>query len=685
LLVNKLGDTDRKVASRASYLLLQLENTHPSMKIIILNAVESDILLRSGQSTHAKYYAIITLNQTILQTSDPDVANKLLDIYFSLFVTSLNRSRQIKTVEPAVEDAAPEPPSKKRKRSATSGTDVNKAEQELEDKIIAQVLTGVNRAFPFTSKDSVVLEQHLETMYRITHSANFNTSIQALLLVQQISTAHHISTDRFMRTLYESLLDPRLLKSSKQTMYLNLLYRALKSDVSVRRVKAFVKRLLQVITLHDPGFVCGVLYLIVELQNVFPGVKAMLDQPEMQDDDEEEVFADAPEEGEEVEKDTAKPREALPSQDDALQASKIKPKSALIHTTAYDGRKRDPEHSNADRTCLWDLPTWSQHYHPSVSIFAAYLLSSAQSKSSTKKLAPPPKPDPQTHTLIHFLDRFAYRNPKLRENASLRGSSLMQPALASTNTADSLVRSTANAGKDAAVPLNNELFWARKVEDVSPDQVFFHKYFAEVGPRKAGRAEKKADKKRDEDEEDEDEELGGEQEIWKALVGSNAELADAEEDLDDDSSDGGLDMEEDEDDLVGSDDELLDLDDEEEGEDAAGSDDESSGFGDVDFEDGLLDGINLGDDDDAGSDEAGSDIDIDMADDGGLGDSSLFPAEEPEKPRKGRKKLPGKDAPDLESNRSRKRKRTLKSLPMFADASEYEQMLGDDEEGIDEG
>ena len=104
LLVNKLGDTDRKVASRASYLLLQLMNTHPSMKLIILNTIESDILLRSGQSSHAKYYAIITLNQTILQTSDPDVANKLLDIYFSLFVTSLNRSRQTKPVEPATEE-----------------------------------------------------------------------------------------------------------------------------------------------------------------------------------------------------------------------------------------------------------------------------------------------------------------------------------------------------------------------------------------------------------------------------------------------------------------------------------------------------------------------------------------------------------------------------------------------------
>lgn len=673
LLVNKLGDTSKKVASRASYLLLQLENSHPSMKTIIINNIETEILFRPGQNSHAKYYAVITLNQTILQTSAPDVANKLLDVYFSLFVSSLNRSRQNKPAESTEEGKVAADPELSRKRKRLShAEEVNKAEQELEDKIIAQVLSGINRAFPFTSKDSAVLEKHLDTMYRITHSANFNTSIQALLLIQQISTAHHISTDRFMRTLYESLLDPRLIRSSKQTMYLNLLYRALKSDVSIRRVKAFIKRLLQVITLHDPGFVCSVLYLIVELQNIFPGVKAMLDQPEAQDDDDEEVFADVPEASELADKQETSTTTTHPS-----RLSNLEPLKPAAPSTAYDGRKRDPEHSNADRTCLWDLPTWSHHYHPSVTVFATHLLSSSNPSSRTKPTsAPPPKPDPSTHTLIHFLDRFVYRNPKQKADANLRGSSLMQPALASTNTTDSLVRGLSSVGKEGAVgaaPLNTEAFWARRVEDVAPDQVFFHKYFAEIGPRKSARAEKK--KQKDEDEEDdvdmdEDEKrIGGEDEIWKALVGSNKELEDGADVDDDEDDDDVLDMDEDSDDLLGSEAEL-------DGDDF-GSDDEGvdmEGMGDVDFEDGLLDGLQtVGDfeDDDAEEPE------------------SMFPdededEEEQAKPRKGRKKAPGKDAPDLESKRSKKRKRTLKSLPTFASVEEYKKMLGDDEEGLDE-
>lgn len=355
LLVNKLGDTDKKIASRASHLLLQLQTTHPSMKSIIIDAIESDLLLRPGQKSLAKYYAIITLNQTVLQTNDPIVANKLLNVYFGLFVLILTRSKhQFSSSRSGSEAPRSEEESRKRKREQhtkkTPSEDQEKADQELEDKIIAQVLTGINRAFPFSQADSATyvqktplicailtgsysFETHLDTMFRITHSSNFNTSIQALMLIQQISTTHHISTDRFLRTLYESLLDPRLLRSSKQTMYLNLLFRSLKSDVSVRRVKAFVKRLLQVIVLHEPSFACAALYLISELSSTFPSVKSMLDTPEALEDDGEEVFRDVP---------------------DSTTPAAVQAQSGRLQPT-YDGRKRDPEHCNAERTCTWEL------------------------------------------------------------------------------------------------------------------------------------------------------------------------------------------------------------------------------------------------------------------------------------------------------------------------------------------
>lgn len=175
----------------------------------------------------------------------------------------------------------------------------------------------------------------MDTLFKITHSSNFNTSIQALILIEQLATSKHVAVERFYRTLYESLLDARLITSSKHALYLNLLYRALRSDLNIKRVKAFAKRILQVITLHQPPFICGILYLLRELETTFPGLKSLLSDPEQDDDADEEVFRDILENG-----------------SDSISQE---PSHGESRRVSYDGRKRDPGHSNADKTCLWEL------------------------------------------------------------------------------------------------------------------------------------------------------------------------------------------------------------------------------------------------------------------------------------------------------------------------------------------
>lgn len=164
------------------------------------------------------------------------------------------------------------------------------------------------------------------------------------MLVQQLTASHQIASDRFYRTLYESLLDSRVATSSKQSLYLNLLFKALKNDLNIRRVKAFVKRLVQVLGMHQPSFICGVFYLIRELEKTFTGLQSLFDQPEDNESDGEEVFRDVPDEDDE--------------QPQPVPAAEIKQKPS----NGYDPRKRDPEHSNADKTCLWELVRLS-HSH----------------------------------------------------------------------------------------------------------------------------------------------------------------------------------------------------------------------------------------------------------------------------------------------------------------------------------
>lgn len=160
LLVNKLGDPDKKIASRTSYLLLQLQTSHPLMKPVIVRSIENELLLRPGQSSHAKYYAINTLNQTILSTKEEEVAKKLLNIYFELFVSLLKKPEPAQMMGPAVNrkgqvQGGGAAMGKKAKARAAKEEEAKLTSEETTEKMISAVLTGVNRAFPFSKSDDV--------------------------------------------------------------------------------------------------------------------------------------------------------------------------------------------------------------------------------------------------------------------------------------------------------------------------------------------------------------------------------------------------------------------------------------------------------------------------------------------------------------------------------------------------
>ena len=238
-------------------------------------------------TSHSRYYAAITFNQIVLSPSqaDRDVARELINIYFELFKDILGQDEiafnDITEGAPKVESAKENSKGKSKKQK---GREVqgDAGFTELEDsnsKLISAVLTGVNRALPFAKLDAddPRFKKHLDTLFLITHKSTFNITLQALLLIHQISTTASLTssssassiTDRFYRTLYASLYDPRLSTSSKQAMYLNLLFKCIKSDKNLERAKAFVRRFIQILASGGGGgaeFTAGGLHLLGEVR-----------------------------------------------------------------------------------------------------------------------------------------------------------------------------------------------------------------------------------------------------------------------------------------------------------------------------------------------------------------------------------------------------------------------------------
>lgn len=471
------------------------------------------------------------------------------------------------------------------------------------------------------------------------------------MLIQQLSSSYPRSIDRFYRTLYESLLDPRLLTSSKQALFLNLLYKALKSDVNLKRVKAFSKRLLQVVGMHQPSFACGALYLLREIEEVFRGLQGFIDEPDADESDDEENFRDILENA----SDNNQHQFTNGNHKENEKGNQnIKP------SCVYDGRKRDPEYSNAERSCLWELvremicyilmrkslTTHNQtplllHFHPSVCLFASRLISHEPM---------PPKPDLSLHTLVHFLDDFVKKNPKKtiqpssggdkeqKPSIKFRGESIMQPAaFASTHLSRAAT----------------EAYYQKEQDGVAPDEVFFHKYYSIIGKGKEkGNKKKEQRLRKDKDgSENADDDDDDEDEIWQAIVDSKPEL-DGSDQSDDELNMGEPESSEDE----GGEASFM------EDDDYSGSDD----GGGVEVEE-----------DDEMAELVGEDAELLDSDEDALTDLEEAFGQDDQVQLLGGN--PHSVLPD-ESMRGKKRRKMLKNLPTFASADDYAEMLKYDDD-----
>lgn len=301
-------------------------------------------------NSHAWYYCAVTLNQVVLTASehDRDVARLLIDLYFEMFREILGGTVSSKDLDKEADKSA-----KKGKAKEVRGEAGFAEVEDADSRLVSAVLTGVNRALPFAKlgAGSETFQKHIDTLFLITHTSTFNISLQALVLILQINTTLSESTsassskdveptfmrslaDRFYRTLYASLLDARLAMSNKQAMYLNLLFKALKADKNLERVKAFVRRFVQILTVGVGGtggveFISGGLYLLGEVSSAYGGVRYQLLMCTRQ------LFRTVP-----------GLRGML-----SVTASQ-KPLNEADH---YDPRKRDPQYAHASSLPLYEL------------------------------------------------------------------------------------------------------------------------------------------------------------------------------------------------------------------------------------------------------------------------------------------------------------------------------------------
>ncbi|KAJ1432311.1 CBF/Mak21 family-domain-containing protein, partial [Ochromonadaceae sp. CCMP2298] len=237
MIVNKLGDPSRASCSKAIDVLKLVMRAHPAMKMVVVREVRQ-FLYRPNLKIRPTFNGLILLSNVPLGPGDHAAAVQLVEGYLSLFEKTMK-------------------------------------EEEYGSRLLAALLTGINKALPFL-RSTESLEKYVDPLFKIVHTAtSFTTATQALMLLSHLALS---LVKRFYRALYAKLLSDQITTRSRNTLFLNLLYRSIKRDAQQNRAMAFIKRLLICATQSVPPIAAGLLFLVSEIMKDRPALKSCLDE-----------------------------------------------------------------------------------------------------------------------------------------------------------------------------------------------------------------------------------------------------------------------------------------------------------------------------------------------------------------------------------------------------------------------
>lgn len=268
----------------------------------------------------------------------------------------------------------------------------------------------------------------------------------------------------------------------KEKEYLNLLFKSIKHDPLDNRAMAFVKRIAMCALHATPSLAAALLFLISEILQAKPALKIMINCTDRSL--------------------TSLSPATSGDRDDEGSVTTKEQHHDLHMIGCYDAMKREPEFACPEGKVpiLHELSLLKDHFHPSVRAFAMALLDPPEHGISYDG-------DPlEEFSLMSFLNRFAYKNPKEKVMQGLR-KKMDEPV---NLQFEQLMKKS--DGEDAPVM-------------IAPEKHFFYKYF---GEREALRAKGKSKRNmlrrrnRGDDDDDDDEDA------------INEHDGDSDDDVDDD-------------------------------------------------------------------------------------------------------------------------------------------------------
>ncbi|XP_018651515.1 ccaat-binding factor-related [Schistosoma mansoni] len=467
IIINKLGDRSKEFASAVIHKLRLIAGISSSFLHSIVQEVRS-FLFRPNLLERSKYYAISLLSCLELKSSSrgsgidaniSSVASTLIKIYMSFFRSLANS-------------------------------------KEIPERLTTILLSGLCRVAPFISEEAFTsMLSEVNDLFRLVHTTGFTVSVQALSVLFQISTHCVAIRDRYYQALYRKLLDPAIHQSSKNPILLRLIYQSMAGDDDTDRIVAFIHRILQLCISHtDPGFIVGCLILINKVSLSKPNL-IMVSQINKEHDahcsDDDNCNGESVQNGVMTNKTTQSDKSTITTDkgNELLTSSwyhrslKKQRNTQNIFNYGYNPTVRDPKFAQATGCLVWPLSLLSKHIHPTINLFANSLLNNLPIQYTG---------DPFTDFgLMHFLDRFAYKKPKLNKLKETK--SITEEHIQKTAPGKLLQRKEGTLSGPYAMAVDSSAFRQLPLTSVPVHERFFHNYFKflETQPGHIKKTEKK--------------------------------------------------------------------------------------------------------------------------------------------------------------------------------------------------
>lgn len=265
----------------------------------------------------------------------------------------------------------------------------------------------------------------VSTIYRLIYLSNVSIAFQALSLLLQLVLVQNEKHDRFYNALYKKMVDPEIINANNKitSLYFHIIHRSVHQDTNVPRAKAFIKRVLQMTLSFPPAKACGALIVINKLLRSRPelislrfqevtervdeeGMKNKLKLAKFEESDDEEVYKDVTldEKGNEISVEKEKSGVSSWIHVQHAEQQKTDAENEIKKPSKYDPFKRSAAFAGAEHSLYYEIVLMSKYFHPTVQVFIENIV-----KNHNIKYFGDPLKD---FGLSHFLERFAFKNPK---------------------------------------------------------------------------------------------------------------------------------------------------------------------------------------------------------------------------------------------------------------------------------